>query len=203
MVRLPTTPQSSPRPPTRATNPPLCSPVFIIALRQQTQERLPNATLSKPTREPWVRLTMPTMDFGAVAQGPGLLSARELRNLAVVNKNASRLVRIRDWLVSIPEAVRRGCPALIIDDEADQATPNTKAAIDDLSAINGLIRGSSAVTHWGLHCWIYGHSVRKCLSGSEAGRRALPVRLHHRPASTLWIFRCRRAVRKQHRYGRR
>jgi hypothetical protein len=33
-----------------------------------------------------------------------------------------------------------GCPVLLLDDEADQATPNTKAESDELSKINELIR---------------------------------------------------------------
>lgn len=119
--------------------------LFIIlagmhnGLRQQTQLRLERDVV-EAYAEPWVLLTLPNRDFGAVAQGPGLLSATELRNLAVIKKNVTRLRKVRDWLNAIPLAVRNGCPALIIDDEVDQATPNTKAAREEITAINRLIR---------------------------------------------------------------
>ena len=55
-----------------------------------------------------------------------LLAQPNLRLIAVVKKNVSRLTRLRDWL---REAHVSGgldtCPVLIIDDEADQASPNT------------------------------------------------------------------------------
>ena len=108
-------------------------------LRQQTQLRLERDVIH-PHSEPWVQLTQADKDFGAVASGPGLLSARELRNLAVVKKNHSRLRRLKEWLEAIPAPVRQRCPVLIIDDEADQATPNTAAARDEVSKINQSLR---------------------------------------------------------------
>ncbi len=109
------------------------------ALRSQTQARLDRDVIGDRTSQ-WYRLTDVDHDFGVVSDGAGLLSARELRNLIVIKKNAARLKRLRDWLKDIPEGVRERCPAVIIDDEADQASPNTKAARDELSAINDLTR---------------------------------------------------------------
>lgn len=109
------------------------------SLRSQTQVRL-DTDLVESYRDPWCRLTNATEDFGSVHQGDGLLSARELRNLIVIKKNSARLQRLVDWLKSIHENVRLSCPTIIIDDEADQATPNSQAAKNEISKINELTR---------------------------------------------------------------
>jgi len=73
-----------------------------------------------------------------------------------VKKNVSVLRRLLEWLERLPAGVRQQLPVLIIDDEADQATPNTggnrlspddpEAGADDLgdeaepSRINECIR---------------------------------------------------------------
>lgn len=119
--------------------------LFIIlagihnALRCQTQRRLVHDII-EPYPVPWFQLTTVDRDFGSVSDGAGLLSARQLRNLVVIKKNASRLRRLRNWLRDIPQTIRERCPAILIDDEADQATPNTKAAQNAMSAINRYIR---------------------------------------------------------------
>lgn len=105
-------------------------------LRQQTQERLERDLLN----DRWKPLTTTTADFGVVTDDSALFQQRGLRLVAVVKKNSSRLRRLRDWLTNVPLEVRQRCPALLIDDEADQATPNTRAAQDEASAINGLVR---------------------------------------------------------------
>lgn len=104
-------------------------------LRQQTQERLS----SDLADHQWVKLTTPTADFGTVVNGAPLV-ASGAKMIAVVKKNAQRLKSLRDWLRDIPWEVRVACPVLLLDDEADQATPNTRAAQDELSKINELIR---------------------------------------------------------------
>lgn len=104
-------------------------------LRRQTQNRLSQDLLN----DQWAKLTTPTEDFDTVINGAPLLS-QGVHCLAVVKKNQHRLRRLRDWLRDIPKNVRRACPALLIDDEADQATPNTKGAQDKLSRINQLVR---------------------------------------------------------------
>lgn len=105
-------------------------------LRRQTQERLQHDLMN----DDWKPLTTTTHDFGQVTDDRALLKAGGLKTIAVVKKNPRRLRRLRDWLRDIPEDIRRACPTLLLDDEADQATPNTKAARDELSAINRLVR---------------------------------------------------------------
>ena len=109
------------------------------SLRSQTQVRL-DSDLVGSFPDPWCKLTNASEDFGNVYEGAGLLSARELRNLVVIKKNASRLQRLVNWLESIHENIRLSCPAIIIDDEADQATPNSLAAKKEISKINDLTR---------------------------------------------------------------
>jgi hypothetical protein len=94
------------------------------SLRRQTQLRIDQHLVERyPTR--WVGLTDEHRDFGRPVKALPLLSSPDLRMIAVVKKNVSRLTRLRDWL---REAHRQGgldsCPVLIIDDEADQASPN-------------------------------------------------------------------------------
>lgn len=105
-------------------------------LRRQTQRRLVRDLAADRN---WFALTTDEADFGTVTNGTALM-ATKVPMFAVVKKNASRLKRLRDWLQSIPEETRRRCPVLLLDDEADQATPNTKAARDDMSVINRLVR---------------------------------------------------------------
>lgn len=105
-------------------------------LRKQTQVRLDN-DLRVPGL--WDPLTDKDADFGQVPNGTARVASK-LHMLAVVKKNPARLRRLRDWLHNIPIEARRACPILLIDDEADQATPNTKAARDEMSRINELIR---------------------------------------------------------------
>ena len=105
-------------------------------LRKQTQVRLDN-DLSIPGL--WDPLTDADADFGQVHNGTARVASK-LKMLAVVKKNSSRLQYLRDWLHNIPIEARKACPIVLIDDEADQGTPNTKAAQDELSRINELIR---------------------------------------------------------------
>lgn len=94
------------------------------SLRRQTQLRIDEHLVERhPTR--WVGLTDENRDFGKPVKALPLLASPDLRMIAVVKKNVSRLTRLRDWL---REAHRHGgldsSPILIIDDEADQASPN-------------------------------------------------------------------------------
>lgn len=110
------------------------------ALRRQTQVRLDRQLHDlEPTR--WLTLTSVERDFGNPVKALAPMAGSQLRLLAVVKKNASRLRRLRDWL----RAAERGggfdtCPVLIIDDESDQATPNAARNADlDRTRINELI----------------------------------------------------------------
>lgn len=94
------------------------------SLRRQTQLRIDEHLVSRePAR--WLSLTDEKRDFGNPVKALPLLAQPNLRLIAVVKKNVSRLTRLRNWL---REAHKHGgldtCPVLIIDDEADQASPN-------------------------------------------------------------------------------
>lgn len=104
-------------------------------LRRQTQVRLSRDLVDHS----WAPLTTNDADFGNVINGAAMLG-RGVHAIAVVKKNASRLRRLRDWLRDIPEDIRRRVPVLLLDDEADQATPNSAARADELTKINRLIR---------------------------------------------------------------
>ena len=60
--------------------------------------------------------------------------------LVVLKKNATVLRNFSAWLSQASDDVLKACPALIIDDEADQASVNTNKAEDDPTAINNHIR---------------------------------------------------------------
>lgn len=104
-------------------------------LRRQTQVRI-NQDLGVKN---WFMLTDDESDFGKVKNGSALMNGRT-HMIAVVKKNPTRLKNLRDWLRDVDEAALARTPVLILDDEADQATPNSKAARDELSKINALLR---------------------------------------------------------------
>lgn len=115
--------------------------IFIVMsglhnnLRRQTQTRLEEDLVDQG----WGLLTTDDEDFGSVIGGEALARKR-VPLVAVVKKNASRLRRLRDWLLDIDELTRRRCPVLIIDDEADQATPNSASIREERTTINRLVR---------------------------------------------------------------
>jgi len=72
--------------------------------------------------------------------------------LLIVKKNGAVLRRLQHWLESSPQDVRRRIPLLMIDDEADLASVDTRGSyqtdddapdpdFEEPSVINGLIRG--------------------------------------------------------------
>lgn len=105
-------------------------------LRKQTQERLDEELFG----DVWAGLTTVNDDFGTPPTAVSLLGPEKAAVGAVVKKIAPRLTRLRDWLRDAPEDIRRQWPVLIIDDESDQATPNTSSPDEDPSRINHLIR---------------------------------------------------------------
>lgn len=104
-------------------------------LRQQTQRRL-NAELvgSEPggvpypteDRQRWLTFTQTDLrgDFlpGNVDTAP-LYGGQPA--LIVAKKNVTILKRLNQWLATLSPAMRNTLPVLVIDDEADQASPNT------------------------------------------------------------------------------
>lgn len=109
------------------------------ALRRQTQVRLESELVAlEPKR--WLRLTSRDADFvGQTVTAEAHLSKPDNRMLAVVKKNPAPLQKLIRWLRTAGQAVLRECPTLIIDDEADQASLNTRKAKEQRSRINELI----------------------------------------------------------------
>lgn len=75
----------------------------------------------------------PKINVGFVAN-PGNVA------IMIVKKHESRLANLARFLQSIPEETRRNRAVLIIDDESDQATPNTQSDRELVSTINQRIR---------------------------------------------------------------
>lgn len=105
-------------------------------LRRQTQVRLDEQLVALNKRR-WINLTDSGADFGNPGNTDALLAQDQLRVLAVVKKNKTRLTNLCEWLEKASPATLQNCPILIIDDEADQASVNTKGA--DRAEINKLI----------------------------------------------------------------
>ncbi len=132
-------------------------------LRRQTQIRLirelvgyadgrPNAVRLPPLGRQWHAFTSGELngDFQ-----PGHANHAALQGtqpvLLVVKKNGAVLRRLLRWLDEAPEEVRRTIPLLVIDDEADQASVDTRGTYqteeeplpidyEEPSVINRLIR---------------------------------------------------------------
>lgn len=110
------------------------------SLRNQTQRRLERELVHCPVHsdvteleQPWLTLTSSTEDF----KGPALeLLDQQATFLAIVKKNTAVLQKLDGWLAEAGPRLE-GIPLLVIDDEADQASINTKgnrpvdAAMDD------------------------------------------------------------------------
>ena len=134
-------------------------------LRRQTQIRLnreltgypgnpPRAVHIPPVGRQWHQFTSDDLngDFH-----PGRANSAALQGsqpvLLVVKKNGAVLRRLRSWLLSASDDVKSSLPTLFIDDEADQASVDTRGSYqtqEDFDAenpdyetpavINGLIR---------------------------------------------------------------
>ncbi|MGZ8178875.1 Z1 domain-containing protein [Williamsia sp. SKLECPSW1] len=104
-------------------------------LRRQTQVRLSKDIID----DDWVPLTSDTADFGNIVNGTAFLG-RGVKSIAVVKKNPARLKKLRNWLRNVPIDIRRRTPILLLDDEADQATPNSASSADQVTKINQLIK---------------------------------------------------------------
>ncbi|MEU5700849.1 Z1 domain-containing protein [Streptomyces aurantiacus] len=101
-------------------------------LRRQTQARLVQQ-LVEPNPTMWSQLTGLDKDFTPQANPASYFGkSNKTRVLCVVKKNATVLRKLARWLEEASDYLE-DCPALIIDDEADQATVATKS-------INPLIR---------------------------------------------------------------
>lgn len=116
-------------------------------LRAQTQARLANdLAMNKLVGHgrsgqgiAWYQLTDEANDIGAT-NGVGIFNVSANVAVMIVKKNETRLGSVAKFLNNIPEAQRRARGILIIDDESDQATPNTKGQKQLISTINSRIR---------------------------------------------------------------
>ena len=131
-------------------------------LRRQTQIRLdkelvgyadgrPGAVPLPPLGRHWHQFT--TEDLAGDFQ-PGYANHSALQGsqpvLLVVKKNGAVLRRLHAWLDAAPEEVRRTLPLLVVDDEADLASVDTRGSYQQVAesgidyeapaVINGLIR---------------------------------------------------------------
>jgi hypothetical protein len=123
-------------------------------LRVQTQLRLQKDLgmdeVSDSASLGWWPLTSATADLGRdISTGP--LSNPANVAVMVVKKHEMRLANVARFLESIPSDILRRRGVLIIDDESDQATPNTQAARDLVSTINQRIRSIWAAVPTGTY----------------------------------------------------
>ena len=133
-------------------------------LRRQTQIRLnreligyadnrPGSVPLPPTGKRWHTFTTEEMsgDFRPGNANYAALQTSQPPVLLVVKKNGAVLRRLHTWLDAAPADVGRSLPVLVIDDEADQASvdtrgdrlneqPDPEEDYEDPSIINGLIR---------------------------------------------------------------
>ncbi|KKN19919.1 hypothetical protein LCGC14_0940910 [marine sediment metagenome] len=118
-------------------------------LRRQTQARIEH-DLCNLNKNNWHRLTTRENDFRANEPDPNSKIAKGFdkygrkirdfdRTICVVKKNSNRLGNLIGWLKQADTDKLRLTPVLLIDDEADQASINTKSK-EDPSTINRKIR---------------------------------------------------------------
>ena len=108
-------------------------------LRYQTQLRI-DEDLIAANLENWITVTDIQDDFAANTNVNSFLTEKHsTKVLGVVKKNSGRLKRLHRWLTGARPEVLRACPVLIIDDEADQASPNSHPKPDERTKINELI----------------------------------------------------------------
>ncbi|WP_135452765.1 Z1 domain-containing protein [Mycobacterium sp. DL99] len=108
-------------------------------LREQTQVRVEKDL--NFAAGGWVGLTTKREDFINSATHRGASQLGSAKPVAIIiKKNASRLENLRDWLKETPVDVLRRTPVLLLDDEADQATPNSAVSRQNRSAINALVK---------------------------------------------------------------
>jgi hypothetical protein len=95
-------------------------------LRRQTQARLIKQ-LVEPNPMMWSQLTDLDQDFRPYSNPAAFFgTSNKTRVLCVVKKNATVLRKLVSWLGQASDYLQ-DCPALIVDDEADQATVATKS----------------------------------------------------------------------------
>lgn len=119
-------------------------------LRYQTQDRLQKDLISfKDTKWEWLTqakcdpatlIVDPNGEFNQKDNATSKMGNPNVRCIAVIKKNAIILKRVRRWLQGVADQHKELCPVLIVDDECDNASVNTKAPGEDPTAINSEIR---------------------------------------------------------------
>lgn len=111
-------------------------------LRRQTQIRLERDLGVADNPSAWHGLTSPEADFGTTAKrNASSIISNNARILAVVKKNKNRLENLLEFLRALDPDVARRTPILIIDDESDQATPDSSPkGKEEASTISRLMR---------------------------------------------------------------
>lgn len=112
-------------------------------LRAQTQLRLESDLnvndASDKAGIAWALLTGRDTDIAA-KNNVGFIASTSNVAIMVVKKHERRLANVAQFLRDIPEETLRNRAVLLIDDESDQATPNTQADRDLVSTINQRVR---------------------------------------------------------------
>ena len=111
------------------------------ALRRQTQIRIEN-DVTNHSKERWHWLTDQNDDFIASPQ-PLPNTANRVTKICVIKKNVNILQRLLEKINQLTTSRVRKMPTLIIDDECDQASLNTRENRDiagDISWTNKLIK---------------------------------------------------------------
>lgn len=106
-------------------------------LRAQTQRRL---TKDLGIDDSWVGLTDLDRDMGRQAHAVHLARSTTGPTIAVIKKHKQRLANLDRYLADLTPQFLRDYPILIIDDESDQASPDSAIREDDVSTIHELLR---------------------------------------------------------------
>lgn len=112
------------------------------SLRLQTQKRLSRDLSNLERPQAWFWLTKPDIDGDFVPQSADNVNhaygGTAHRAIAVVKKQSDVLRKLIEWLGTGNQTLKRDCPVLIIDDEADQASLNTSKSMEreELTTIN-------------------------------------------------------------------
>jgi len=110
------------------------------SLRKQTQERLKKELVDLSPAD-WLTLTNLDQDFPKLKRAADSILTNQAQTvLAVVKKNASVLRRLNKWISQAHQLSLKKCPILVIDDECDQASINTKKGNERSSCFGPVFR---------------------------------------------------------------
>ncbi|MBG9982130.1 Z1 domain-containing protein [Aerococcaceae bacterium DSM 111020] len=115
---------------------------MIDSLRIQTANRMASDLNSKSHKNSWYSIENPSLGSNLPEHNMSRFDLSENsrhKYYSVLLKNKSRLQNFLDWIKKSDQAKARQLKIVIIDDEADQASINTKEIEKEMSAINHLI----------------------------------------------------------------